>query len=927
MKIARRVLVSGVLVVFAAACGGEGSQDHVAKAEALLEQENFQAASIELKNALAADPNNAQARWLLGKVDLHLGNNASAANHLRRARVLGVSDASVLPLLAQALLLAGEPQAVLALEIASTLPPAMRCRLFASRGLAYLATDDLFAAERALADAAQGGNEDPYVDVARARLAAAKGNLDGAAEILDAMHKSSPEYGPGWSLLGELEQSRGNATEAEQAFSKAIALGSTNPADLLNRSLVRIALQQFEGAAADIADLRKQYQSPRFDYADGLLLFSRGQYQDAQPAFQKALAGEPGYWPAVFYAGVNEYLLGNTETALNYLERVNVSFPNNLMASRVLAAIRAKEQNFSAVEQLLRPVLAADPKDLLALNLMAESLVRQDRQAEGVAYLRQVAVLEPTSAQARANLALGLLFAGDSEEGITEIEKALALEPGDDQTARLAVLALIQAKAYDAALKAAGEYRDERPDRASAYLLLGLAHLAKNEPDAASEAFHQALKLDPGNSSANSALGMIAVRTGNMEQAKEYYIDTLKTSPGDLSALVNLAMVESAQGRPDEMQRLLETAVEHNPDELRPRLLLGKRYLDNREPDKALTTLAPMRVGHPRDPALLGFLSEAEFRTGAFEAARSSLTDLAALGAVNARARLMLAEIAARLGDPAEAASHLKQVLEKEENNVQVRALLVSYQIAGKSFDDAADNIELLKRQTSNNTAVLILEGQLAEAKGELVSAEDVYQRIFDAQRNNINLLRLANAQWQLGKTEESLKALKDWLREHPQDSLTQLELANRYLTGGMTPEAIQAFTTLLEMAPNMVIALNNLAWLLKDSNPSEALRYAEQARALAPDAPNLMDTEALVLLSSGETSRAEAAINRALDKAPGNPTYTYHKAMILEKSGRSDEARSLLERVLGTDQEFAELDAAQELLGRLSEDAKKTRE
>ena len=120
------------------------------------------------------------------------------------------------------------------------------------------------------------------------------------------------------------------------------------------------------------------------------------------------------------------------------------------------------------------------------------------------------------------------------------------------------------------------------------------------------------------------------------------------------------------------------------------------------------------------------------------------------------------------------------------------------------------------------------------------------------------------------------------------------------------------------------MIALNNLAWLLKDSDPSEALKYAGEARAAAPNSPDLMDTEALVLLSKGEASKAEATINRALDKAPGNPTFTYHKAMILETSGRGDEAQALLVRLLRSDQKFAERDAAQLMLEKVTAEEKK---
>jgi len=916
------------------ACGNRDAmteKEFVAKASTYMEQGNFKAAEIELKNALLKNPKSAEARWMIGNVYLETWNGAGAEKELRRARDLGVSNTAVLPLLARALLMEGKRKAVLDLEIPPNLPPAARSQLLTSQGMAYLVTndplaaDDLLAAEKAIMEAAQAGkDDDPYLKVAQARLAAAKGDLDGAAGILTATLKANSEYVPGWSFLGELQQFRGNAAEAEEAFSKAIALGSANPTDLFNRALVRIALKQFDGAAADIARLKKVYSGPRLNYVEGLLLFNQGKYGDAQPAFQETLAGEPSYWPAVFYAGVTEYLLGNTETGLNYLERVNAKSPDNLLVRRILASIRSKEKNFPVVEQLLKPVLAADPKDLLALNLMAQSLVQQHKQEQGVAYLKEVAALEPESAQARTNLGVALLSAGNTEEGITEIEKALVLEPGDEQTAKRAVLALIQAKAYDKALEIAAEYRDKSPKSASPYLLLGLAHLAKSEPDAASEAFQQALKLDPGNSSANSALAMIAIRSGKWDQSKDYYKDTIKAHPGDLSALVNLAMVEQMQGHTNEMRQLLETAVEHNPQALQPRLLLAKLYLGYNEPQKALSVLSPMREEHSRDGSLLGLLGEAQFNTGDFKAARSSLSDLAAMGSINSRAHLLLAESNLRLGNAADAAEEFKKVLALDDKNVQARLLLTQYQIANKSFEEAADNVRILKEQTTSSPEALILEGQLAEAKGEAANAQEAYQQAFKAQRTNINLLRLTSAEWQLGKREEAIKALEDWLKEYPKDNLTQLEVANRYLSIGKNPEAILAFKKVLEAAPNTVIALNNLAWLLKDTNPSDALRYSEKARAVAPNAPAVMDTAAVVLLSNGQALKAEAMINRAIDIEPENPTFTYHKAMILEASGRSNEARPLLERIVSTNQKFADRNEAQQLLEKVTAEEKK---
>jgi putative PEP-CTERM system TPR-repeat lipoprotein len=333
--------------------------------------------------------------------------------------------------------------------------------------------------------------------------------------------------------------------------------------------------------------------------------------------------------------------------------------------------------------------------------------------------------------------------------------------------------------------------------------------------------------------------------------------------------------------------------------------------------------LSPMHEEHSRDGSLLGLLAESQFQTGDYKAARSSLTELAALGPMNSRAHIRLAESNHRLGNAADAAEELKKVLDLDNDNVQARLLLTRYQIANKSLEEATDNVRILKEQTKNSPEALILEGQLAEAKGELVKAEDAYQQAFKSQRTNLNLLHLTNVEWQLGKREEAIKVLKEWLKEYPKDNLTQLELANRYLSLGKNPEAIQAFKKVIEAAPNMVLALNNLAWLLKDSNPSEALQYAEKARVVAPNAPAVMDTTALVLLSNGQAQKAEATINRALDIEPNNPTFTYHKAMILEASGRGNEALPLLERIVNNNQKFAERDAAQQMLEKVTTEDK----
>jgi tetratricopeptide (TPR) repeat protein len=67
----------------------------VSKAQDLFDAGNYSAAEIELKNLLQADPNQAEARVLLGQIYLRGGNGAAAEKELRRALDIGADPAAL----------------------------------------------------------------------------------------------------------------------------------------------------------------------------------------------------------------------------------------------------------------------------------------------------------------------------------------------------------------------------------------------------------------------------------------------------------------------------------------------------------------------------------------------------------------------------------------------------------------------------------------------------------------------------------------------------------------------------------------------------------------------------------------------------------------------------------------------------------------
>ena len=96
------LIAAGDNLVFA-----DDSQKLIGEAKSYLQKGDAKAAVIQLKNALQQNPDNKEARFMLGEVYLKQGDGASAAKELKRAKDLGMADDKVLIPLGKSYLLQG----------------------------------------------------------------------------------------------------------------------------------------------------------------------------------------------------------------------------------------------------------------------------------------------------------------------------------------------------------------------------------------------------------------------------------------------------------------------------------------------------------------------------------------------------------------------------------------------------------------------------------------------------------------------------------------------------------------------------------------------------------------------------------------------------------------------------------------------------
>ncbi|MDQ6680528.1 MAG: PEP-CTERM system TPR-repeat protein PrsT, partial [Pseudomonadota bacterium] len=133
------------------ACGEEKPEALIKSAKSYIEKSDDRAAVIQLKSALQQNPRSAEARFLLGRTMLDIGDAVSAEIELRKALDLRYPDAAVLPVLARALLLAGKHQKIVESYSSSVLAePIATADLKTSVATAYAAQGDREKAEVAV---------------------------------------------------------------------------------------------------------------------------------------------------------------------------------------------------------------------------------------------------------------------------------------------------------------------------------------------------------------------------------------------------------------------------------------------------------------------------------------------------------------------------------------------------------------------------------------------------------------------------------------------------------------------------------------------------------------------------------------------------------------------------------------------------------
>ncbi|MEO1766475.1 XrtA/PEP-CTERM system TPR-repeat protein PrsT [Thiobacter aerophilum] len=896
-------------------------QEHVQRAKDFQAKGDLRAAEIELKNAVAKNPKNPEARLELGKLYLTLRQGMAAQKELAQAINLGAQTDGVKLSLGQALLLANQPEQALAwLKPGPQTTDRMAAKMLATQGDAHLALRkpreacDLY--QRAADRDPQGATE-AYWGLAVCQ--ALRRDLAGAQAILEKARDLDPNNDGTWARLGEVLQTRGDTAGAEKAYVEALRLNPGNLEALIGHGVLAVNRGRLRDAERDLKNLTATgIETPGRLYLAALVAAAKKNGARALEILGTLAKAYPDYFPAWLLAARVHYAQKHLASAEQYVDRYLAVQPGDLAAVGLKATLLLDSGRAAEVPDLLAPYLARYPDDVHLLYLAGRAYLETGDAARARASLEKAVALKPEITGLKTPLAAALLAQGERLQAVNLLAAASAADASHIDADLLLVAAHLQAERYGEALAAVAAIEKKRPRDSLADRLRAGIHLRQGDRAAARHDLERALAKAPTDFAATAALAELDLGDGHPEAARQRFLTLLGRDRGSVPAMLALARLAASGEREKEFLEWTEQASRAAPQALAPQALLAEYYLSKGKREQALRVANAVQSAHPDDPLALDLLARTQLAAGDLRNALASYGKLAEARPNDVGPRVGLVRAHMMLKQYPEARSTLEAALKRWPGMPALLEAAAQLEILAGRPEVALTHARALAGSDQAGVAGLLLEGDALVLMKKPAEATRVFESALARAPQGETMARLARALWLAGRGEEADRRLDGWLAEHPRDAAARRARVDIALARGQTALAVRELEALLAQRPQDATALNDLAVLYHEQGDARALEVAERAYRLAPDAPMVQDTLGWILIERKALERGRELIEQAYAGLPHHPVVRYHRAVALAQSGERAQARRELEALLKGGENFPEKAQARALLASL---------
>ena len=496
----------------------ESAYLHYKVADALAHQRQLEASLEHARRAYELDPDDVEARLLLGKLYSVQRDHAAAEQVLLDENGAPMDERAAL-LLYQIYIESGRNEDALALA-------------------QKMADEDSYSlrAKVALATAYERlGRPEDAERMYREAIDVAAGDLRLTSELLRLYH----------ALARSLRDRKEHAQEIA-VYERILEVYPRHHVTLIALAEAQMSQDDLEGAIATFEEIELNYPDDlRSIVRLGFLKYEAREWDEAAPRFERFLQVNPREYEVVYFLASARRRAGDEEAALQAFESIPPEHKNYADARTEMAAMLERRGEYAAALAQVELANAASPSralDLYAATLRAKS--------------------------------------GDFEGAVAHLEGLLSEQPRDDELLYNLGVVYGEAKQVEESIRYMRLALEENPDNASALNYVGYTWAERGiRLDEAEQMIIRALELRPEDGYITDSLGWVyymrarpLVESGRTEEAQEYIDKALtelqraaELTGGDPVVSEHLGDIYLLQGDRERALEMFEEAVRLEP--------------------------------------------------------------------------------------------------------------------------------------------------------------------------------------------------------------------------------------------------------------------------------------------------------------------------------------------------------------------------
>lgn len=857
-----------ITLILVTACGGSGddtataseqkAQSYIDRANSYAKQGQFKAAIIEARNALQMNPENIDASLSMALVFNRLGYSTETIKLLEPlAQKPGFNNAAKLALL-EAYIDHRKPSSAkeLLAQIEPNTEQSIEFILLKAR-LASLEKQHSKALQILTAEL-EKTPKNLQLLTAKAQAYGYAGQLADATKAAKQVLEIEPNHVPALTLLALISYQTGQLEAAEDYLSNAlVSLPNTDiitpeKTNILKRlTHVLSSLGRSNEAliyAQLLSEAAPEQQMLEAQFNEAMQAYNAGELEKAKHLLEelhKKVANKST--TGTLLASIN-YQQGNIQSAESYLQQYADPEVAGDDAIYLMALTHLRRGNPDKATLLVKKKIQNGGENATLLNLLAAAQLHQGQYQQAQATLDKALRLDKKQAMNYALQAQLAEYQGNKQLIPSIIQKGIAATNYHPSLVRLQLQRYEEQGSYDKAFALTQKLIQAKPDQADSFLMHAIAANGLNKITTAEKSLKKALEIDPKSGTAQLTLGKLALNKKAYNEARQWFKQAIENSPELLAAYDGLLSAYTAQQQTKKGLSELNTLLDKDPKYIWAAITLATYHAENKQYKQAESYIEQALTLTPNDERVKNF-------AGNYYATRAK--QLQATNSYSEIRKLLITG------------------LSQSPNNLNMLTHLAINEAQAGERSEALKILQRIEEQANNPTLTSAISGDVYSALKDHKTALGHYQATWQTSKNDVTALKLFNS---LQANQKSTSAhLEQWLKAVPRSINAHFNKAIALQSLEHKKLAQQWYEKTLALAPEHIIALNNLAWLYYEDGDKRALSLAKKAFHLSQQDPLIADTYGWILVNSGQKERGISILRQAAKQLPENQEIQLH--------------------------------------------------